>query len=422
MNSVQFIKRDLLEELKDHLSEKEMSLIVGPRQAGKTTIMRKVQSHLEKNGQNTLFYDLDKQPELFETQEEFLQNLKLDANKQRTFVFLDEIQRKKNAGLFLKGIYDRDLDYKFIVSGSGSLELKSDVHESMAGRKLVFELSTISFPEFVNFKTDYQYESQLDQFFRLRKEKARLFLKEYLNFGGYPRVVQKQTREQKRRMIGEIVDSYLRKDITDLLGVRKTDKFSKLIKIVSDQVGQPMNYSKLARDLQIDQKTIKNYIYYAEETFVVDRVRPFFRNRKKELTKAPVPYFFDIGFRNYELGQFGNLRTSSEFGIAFENLVYNQLKSKTRFSAYEVKYWRTKNQTEVDFIVTSSQRRAVPIEVKYKNLKETKIPRSFRSFLKKYEPEKAYIVNLSLNETKEIEDVEVEFISIFNFLGKLIVS
>lgn len=409
-----FIKRKITDKLRDHLKEPEITLIVGPRQAGKTTLMKKLQRQLQHNNKNTVFYNIDKNPDLFTSQEKFLQNLELDAGKEKTFVFIDEIQRKENAGLFLKALYDRNLDYKFIVSGSGSLDLKSDVHESLAGRKLVFVLDTLSFTEFINYKTDYQYEDQLQQFFNLRKEKSRLLMEEYLNFGGYPRVVQSTQKNKKRRRIDEIIDSYLHKDITDLLRVRKTDKFSKLIKLVSDQVGRQINYSNLSNDLQINQATIKNYLYYAEKTYILDRVTPFFTNKKKELIKAPIAYFSDLGFRNYSLGQFGQLDTNRGLGVAFENLVYNQLKAKTRFTPYSVHYWRTQSQTEVDFVVTPNKRKVLPVEVKYKELQQTKVPRALRSFLKKYEPESAYIVNLTLNKTIEVENTEVHFITIFD--------
>ena len=99
----------------------------------------------------------------------------------------------------MKGLYDMNLPYKFIVSGSGSLELKEKIHESLAGRKRIFELSTLSFTEFVNHKTDYQYEHNLPEFFALEKQKRQGLLDEYLSFGGYPRVVLEDTVNEKEK-------------------------------------------------------------------------------------------------------------------------------------------------------------------------------------------------------------------------------
>ena len=150
------IKRKLHKDLKEHLSKKEISLIIGPRQAGKTTLMMMLKEYLTKKNEATLFFNLDIGNDIFyfQSQDKLLKKIKLELGSKRGFVFIDEIQRKENAGLFLKGLFDMDLPYKFIVSGSGSLELKEKIHESLAGRKRVFELNTLSFEEFVNYKTN----------------------------------------------------------------------------------------------------------------------------------------------------------------------------------------------------------------------------------------------------------------------------
>src|SRR3989338_6683147 len=152
------IKRDIFRDLLEHLEKKEISLLVGPRQVGKTTLMNLLKKHLDKNGKRTLFLSLEFEAEkkYFTSKNELLAKLKLEFGNDRGYVFIDEIQRKEDAGLFLKGIYDYELPHKFIVSGSGSLELKEKIHESLAGRKRVFELKTLSFEEFVNFKTKYK--------------------------------------------------------------------------------------------------------------------------------------------------------------------------------------------------------------------------------------------------------------------------
>ena len=121
------IKRTVYDYIFDHLNAKEITLITGPRQAGKTTIMETLKSELDKKGEKTLFLSLDfeKDAPYFKSQISLIDKINLETGgKDRAFVFIDEIQRKENAGLFLKGIYDMRLPHKFIVSGSGSLELK----------------------------------------------------------------------------------------------------------------------------------------------------------------------------------------------------------------------------------------------------------------------------------------------------------
>lgn len=150
----------------DHLTKKEISLIVGPRQAGKTTLLQLIQKRLQKENIPSLFLNLDveRHNEFFNSQDALLQKVSLELPSKNGVVFIDEIQRKENAGLFLKGIYDMNTGYKFVVSGSGSLELKESIHESLAGRKRLFELSPISFDELLNYRTEYRYENRLPEY------------------------------------------------------------------------------------------------------------------------------------------------------------------------------------------------------------------------------------------------------------------
>lgn len=193
------IKRTAYNSIKKHLNEKEISLIIGPRQAGKTTLMKNLKDELDRKGEKTLFLNMDIADDkiYFSTQQTLIDKISLSIGQEKGYVFLDEIQRKEDAGLFMKGIYDMELPYKFIISGSGSVELKEKIHESLAGRKRMFELFTVSFEEFVNFKTDYKYKDRLNDFFTVEKILSEKLLKEYLNFGGYPQVVVNDTFDEK---------------------------------------------------------------------------------------------------------------------------------------------------------------------------------------------------------------------------------
>jgi hypothetical protein len=170
------IKRKLLKELVDHLPQKEMSLIIGPRQAGKTTLMEMLKEHIDESGERTLFLNLDIEWDRphFESQAALLRKIQLELGQLKGYVFIDEIQRKDDAGLFLKGLFDLKLPYKFILSGSGSLELKEKIHESLVGRKRLFELSTVTFEEFINHRTDYRYEESLSDFLAIETDRARI--------------------------------------------------------------------------------------------------------------------------------------------------------------------------------------------------------------------------------------------------------
>lgn len=405
------IKRQMLEQVRNHLKKDEISLIVGARQVGKTTLMQKLKSELENKDENTLFLSMDIQEDKkhLETQQSLIERIKLEFGDEKGYVFLDEIQRKENAGLFLKGIYDQDLPHKFIVSGSGSLELKENIHESLAGRKRVFELPSVSFKEFVNYETDYEYEDRLEKFFEVKKGEADRLLKKYLNYGGYPRVVTEPKEDEKRRIIDEIFSSYLQRDVSNFLNVRKVDAYSKLVSVLADQTGDPVSNSKLARDVGVKSTTVRNYLEYLNKTFIVEKTNPFFTNKKKEITKSPVIYFSDPGLRNYSIQRFGHLNTPNEFGELFETFIHNHLKQETQHTGLNVNYWRTKSQAEVDFVITAGNQVKLPVEAKYKDLDEPKVTKSLRSFIKKYKPEKAVVINLSLKQTMQIEETQVEF-------------
>lgn len=414
------IKRKLFIELKEHLSQKEVSLIVGPRQAGKTTIMLALKKDLETTGKKTIYFNLDIETDrkFFTSQAAFIDKIKLEIGEESGYVFVDEIQRKVDAGLFLKGIYDMSLPYKFIVSGSGSVALKEKIHESLAGRKRLFEFSTVSFEEFVQFKTEYRYVDKLSSFFALEPEKTKALAREYINFGGYPRVVLAETVEEKRKIIREIYESYIEKDIRILLDVQNTDAFSNLITVLSSQIGSLVTVSELSSTLGIAAITVNNYLWYLQNTYIVDKVTPFFTNTRKEITKSPLFYFNDLGLRNYAIGIFGNDSTRMrDAGFLFENFIFNILKEQEQHSSAKIHYWRTKDRAEVDFVLRRGVE-IIPIESKYKVVKEGEVTRSFRSFLSKYAPSNGYIIHLGGKGEKIVGKTKVSLLP-FYALGEV---
>lgn len=402
-----YIKRHLLDDLKSHLSKKEITLITGPRQAGKTTLMLLLKEHVETQGKKALAFNLDIETDrqFFHSQEDLLRKIALELGAGGGYVFIDEIQRKENAGLFLKGLYDMNLPYKFIVSGSGSLELKEKIHESLAGRKRIFELPTLNFIEFANYKTGYRYENNLREFLALEKQKSQNLLEEYLSFGGYPRVVLEETVTEKRRIIAELYQSYLERDISHLLGVQKTDRFTALTRLVASQVGQLATISEIANTLNINAATVNNYLWLMEKTFVLHRVTPFFKNVRKELTKTPVFYFYDLGMRNYALGAYGTPLAPSESGFLFQSFVHNLLREKVADTSNQLHHWRTTDKAEVDFVLDKNTE-TIPVEVKYRTLNTPESSRSFQNFVSAYHPRIGYIIHLGNDMQKQINSTQ----------------
>ena len=415
MNKI--IKRKILKRLQNHSNKKEISLIIGPRQAGKTTVMKELQKWLQKKGKKTLWFNLDfySDSDFFQSQEKLINKIKLEIGLKKGYVFIDEIQRKENAGLFLKGLYDSDLPYKFIVSGSGSVELKEKIHESLMGRKLLLEMNTLSFLEFINFKTNYKYEKKIPDFFKLEAEKVKNFLQEYLQFGGYPKVVLEEKQQDKYQHINEIYQSYLYRDINQWLKVEKGELFTNLFKTIAFSIGNITKYSELSRTLGISIPTLKKYLFYLEKTFIIKKVSPYFQNIRKEITKSPLFYFYDLGLRNFAVNLFGHLENEINIGFVFENFINNIIQQKIQNTNQSLNFYRTKDGAEIDFIVNKGNE-IVPIEVKYKNLKTPTISKSIGNFIKRYKVKKIIIVNLNFHHKMKVNNTEIIFLPFYDFL------
>ncbi|QTA38464.1 ATP-binding protein [Thermosipho ferrireducens] len=405
------IKRNVLEKIKNHLNKPEITIITGPRQSGKTTLMKIIEKELISKGEKTLFLNLDIEEDMkyFKSQADLLKKIELEIGNSKGYVFIDEIQRKENAGSFLKGIYDMNLSYKFIVSGSGSIELKEKIHESLAGRKRIFELPTVTFEEFVNYKTNYKYENKLNNFFDLEKNKTLSFIEEYMNFGGYPRVILETSLKEKNEIIKEIFQSYIEKDITSFLRIAKTSEFNLLVRILSHLTGKILNFSDLSSEAGISTKTLKEYLWYLQKTYIIDTIRPFFTNKSKELTKSPICYFKDLGLKNYASGEFGNVR---DYSFLFQNFVYLELYNLSKQYDFSIHYWRTKDKAEVDFILRKGLN-LLPVEVEYKKLKKFEITRAMRSFIQKYQPQEAIVINLTSKHENVLHKTKIKIIPFY---------
>lgn len=365
-------------------------MILGPRQSGKTTLILKLKEELEKKGNQTLYFNLDRLEdwEFFQTQKTLLEKIKFELGEERVFIFIDEIQRLKNAGLFLKGLHDYHSPYKFIITGSGSLELKEDIVEPLTGRKKIFHLYPLSFAEFFQFKTNREIK-EFGKFYKFSEHEAERILDEYLVFGGYPKAVLAKTKSGKKEVLQEIYSSYLEKDVKALLGVEKDLAYQHLLKYLAAETGSLFNKSEVSRDLGIHIKTLNRYLYFLEKTFVIKIIRPFYKNPTKELIKMPRIYFLDQGLRNFLVGRLTPFFQRDDKGKIFENFVFRQLLDKE--PVFGIWFWRTSRGAEVDFIL--NERTLLPIEVKAGKQKIGVVGKSMLSFLEKYDAKRGVIVH-----------------------------
>jgi predicted AAA+ superfamily ATPase len=205
-------------------------------------------------------------------------------------------------------------------------------------------------------------------------------------FGGYPKVVLEPKVIVKEKMLLQIVDTYLRKDILDLGKIASIDKFNKLLKLLAEQSGQQLNISKLASNLGLARATVENYLFLLENTYIIKLLTPFSQSRGVEISKAPKVFFYDTG-----LNQILRLKTLTKnlVGNTLETAIFGELVKK--YGVENLNYWRTKSGNEVDFVL-SQNGKIVPTEVKL-NFNQFRLG-SMKEFLQKYNLESYQVVAL----------------------------
>ncbi|MBI2410898.1 MAG: ATP-binding protein [Candidatus Kerfeldbacteria bacterium] len=376
------VQRIQLPEIIDALEDEVISLLVGPRQVGKTTLMMLQIEHLINSGvspKNIWYVNFDYiELRKSENAVEFLAQFELSSTE-KTYFFLDEVQLLPTPGVFLKQLYDLQkmnvINTKIVASGSSALEIKSAIKESLAGRKRIFTILPLTFQEFMQ----YRFANLVP---------TRRMFDEYMTFGGYPAVVKANNTQKKKQLLAEIVQSYFQKDVTDFLKVQSPQKYNTVLKLLAAQIGNLVNMSEMSNTANVELRTLEQYLFYMQETYLLQIIRPYYRNVRKEVTKQPKVYFFDMGVRNYFLNSFDDVHLRADYGFLAENMVLNELKHRYE---QEIYFWRTKNQTEIDFVASNRYDIFDLIEVKAKERKHMRAIKSFASFAEEYTVEKKMV-------------------------------
>lgn len=395
----QIIKRSVIDEIVKFLDTNNTIVLHGARQVGKTYIMYYLENLLQSQNKPSFFIDLEdfRMVEILDKGvESFLAYLKeagADLTK-KLYVFIDEIQYLDRPSSFLKLMTDHHKEIQLIVSGSSSFNIKKKFTDSLVGRTINFEIFNLTFAEFLTFKgIKYQLEEVKSEF---HLEKIRNFYLEYILYGGYPKIVLTPSLDLKERLLQEIVNTYVKKDIRDLAEIKEIKKFNNLLKIMAGQSGQLLNIAKLADLCRLSKQTVENYLYILEETYMIKLIPPYSSSVKVEVVKAPKIFFFDTGLLHI---LWLNHLPKTILGNIFETSVFAELVKK--YGRENIRFWRTRNQTEIDFIL-DYKGKLIPIEVKlqFRNLRK----RGIRSFCKKYQVVEYKIVGLD-GERKEKEEI-----------------
>lgn len=389
------IIRDLTLKLQNYLLEEDILLIIGARQVGKTTVLHQLMDILRSQGQISYFLNLE-DPDylslLNQSPKNLLKIFPFELNK-LNFLFIDEIQYLNNPSNFLKYIFDEYKGrIKIIASGSSAFYLDRKFKDSLAGRKRIFCLYTLSFREFLRFKQDEKLSRK--DFVNIslsEKEKIILYYQEYLNYGGYPRVVL-VPQEEKKEILREIAYSYIKKDIYEA-NIRQDEVFYKLFKILAVQIGSLINSSEIASTLGVSKTAIDNYLYVMQKSFHIGLIKPFFKNIRKELTKMPKIYFLDLGLRNFFKGDFNLFHLREDKGFLLENAVFRQLLEK--YDKDDIRFWRTIQKKEIDFVIDEVL--ALESKSQIKGLNE----KDYQLFLETYPHIKLNFVSFDCAEKEE---------------------
>lgn len=416
-----YIQRQLEKKIKLFLKRKEAIAIIGPRQAGKTTFIVHLAKELEYERKKVKFMTFENRGDL-EMFQDSIEDFKALAQNYSCLI-IDEFQYAKDAGQKLKYLYDTT-ETKFIISGSSSLELTFQTGKYMVGRLFDFKLMPFSFREFLSAKNkelfdildkkinpdsifDFNVKNGFGQEINRRLAEA---LEKYVVYGGYPAVVLSKSDAEKQKVLAAIIEKYLLQDIKGLLNLATEDELIKLSRFLAAQIANLVNFSELSNASGLNYKEVLKHLNVLEKTFIIDLIRPFFANKRTELTKNPKNYFIDLGLRNFLLSDFRPLKNRNDAGAVMENYAYDML-ANLIFSS-KLKYWRTKSKAEVDFVI-EREGGTFPIEVKYVSKKI--IGKSFYSFINKFKPKTGIILTKDYLGQEKIDKTIVKFIPLSYF-------
>lgn len=340
-----FYPRTILPQLENELKTEQVVVITGMRQVGKTTLLKNLFGQIGSDNKAFLDFENPLHRKVFEEEdyENIWNNLQeFNINKEgKAFIFIDEIQNLPKASSAIKYLYDH-WKVKFFLTGSSSFYLKNLFPESLAGRKLIYEVYPLTFAEFLTFKKVRRekildFKEKAEQKNKIRYEKLSKFFLEYVQYGGFPRVVLEMKRERKNQILEEIFKSYFEQDVKTLADFKNLSRLRDLILLLIPRVGSKLDISKLANDLDVSRETVYSYLSFLEKTYFIQLLAQFSKSIDRQAAGSKKVYLCDSGLANL-LGQ------PSE-GQQLENSVFQALRPHHKFNYYQ------KNSKEIDFIV-----------------------------------------------------------------------
>lgn len=338
--------------LKDHLTSwDQMVFMSGPRQAGKTTLVKNVEQW------NSVFkyYNWDKlkdREQILNNSEDVISELESRAiSGQKPILAFDEIHKYKNWKNYIKGIYDSNKEFlSILVTGSARLNIYKQGQDSLMGRYFLYRIHPFSVGEIL----DAAYE---DQEVRAPKKVSRELMDALFEFGGFPDPFIKQDKRFFNKWHHLRNQQLFREDLKDISRIYDISLMEVLAVLLRDQSGQLLNYTSLSKKVRVSDVTIRKWISVLEELHYCFRIKPWHKNITRSLIKDPKIYLWDWS-------------KIEDIGSKVENLVASHLLKAVHFwtdtglGVYELYYLRDIDKREVDFLITKNHNPFILIEVK----------------------------------------------------------
>lgn len=361
MNEI-FINRVLLSRIKKEIVPNKVSIILGPRRVGKSELLKVFIKELPES--EVLLLNGDDLNDIQLLQERSVSHYsRLMQNKR--YLVIDEAQKIEDIGLKLKLIVDNISDKYIIVTGSSVFDLSNKMGEPLVGRKKTYRLFPLAQMEFSNYED-------------LKKTNENLSLR--LIFGAYPELEHIPDIKHKENYLIELVNDYLLKDILEFDGIRNSKKMHNLLKLVAYQIGKEVSIPELSRSVDLTKATVEKYLDLISKVFVLQEVKAFSRNHRKEIAKSSKWYFTDNGIRNALIRNFSSLNFRNDIGELWENYLVSE---RLKYLSYNNEntgfhFWRTYDHQEIDWVEEQNNELAA-YEFKWNPLKKVKCPRGWQA-------------------------------------------
>lgn len=390
--------RLIKDQIKNNLNSDQVIILLGPRQVGKTTILKDLfkKNYIYIDLDDKIYRDFFDSLSLVKYQSFIDSNLNSIKNKNQSklVLILDEAQRLKDPGLCAKLFFDQIKSVKIILTGSSSLDIKRKTSESLAGRKISLFLYPLSLQEYL-IQKNIPFNSSLISKLNLKIEdnnldeivlsKITTEILERMRIGLYPGTLN----QEPESYLHELIDSVILKDIFYLNLVKNTDGLINLLRLLAYQIGTPLNISDISKRIGIARKTVYDYIKILEKSNIIFTLEPYNTNNIDEISKYNNIYFFDLGIRNAIINDFRPVNLRNDFEKIFKNFIISEIFKLNKYyeKRFKLGYWKTTQGSEVDLILEKDNKiNSIKIHP-YKN----KFSKGFKN---RYKDSSNFIVNL----------------------------